>query len=76
VAGLSAPFDLDGQEVVVSASVGIGIYPLDGDDADTLLRNADTAMYQAKAMGRRTFMRYAGSMEADVRRRASLSAAR
>ena len=46
------PFALDSHEVVVSASVGIVIYPMDGADSETLLKHADVAMYQAKNKGR------------------------
>ncbi len=49
---LSQPFDIVEHELYVAASVGICLYPADGEDADTLVRNADTAMYQAKAHGR------------------------
>lgn len=52
---LAAPFDVQGQEVFASASIGISIYPEDGPDATTLLRNADMAMYRAKEMGKNTF---------------------
>ena len=48
------PFDLDGNEAFVSASVGITLCPDDGDDPELLMRNADTAMYQAKESGRNT----------------------
>lgn len=65
----------DLHDIVISPSIGIALFPDHADTPSDLLKHADTAMYQAKAMGRRTFMRYAGSMEADVRRRASLSAA-
>ncbi|MEO5364937.1 MAG: EAL domain-containing protein [Magnetococcus sp. WYHC-3] len=46
------PFFLAGQEIFMGASLGISIYPTDGDDAQTLLRNADTAMYRAKQTNR------------------------
>lgn len=51
IASFAPPFELDGQEAYVSASLGISIYPGDGTDADGLLRNADTAMFQAKEQG-------------------------
>jgi diguanylate cyclase (GGDEF)-like protein len=47
VAAVATPFILDGQRVTSAASVGIAIYPNDGTDAATLLKNADAAMYQA-----------------------------
>jgi len=49
LAALSAPYFIDGSAVAISASVGISVYPDDGDDVTTLLRGADLAMYQAKA---------------------------
>jgi diguanylate cyclase (GGDEF)-like protein/PAS domain S-box-containing protein len=49
LAAIAAPHVIDGQAVRVSSSIGISLYPDDGDDADTLLRRADVAMYQAKA---------------------------
>jgi diguanylate cyclase (GGDEF)-like protein len=51
---LSQPFDLDGHEVVIGASVGIALAPDDGDGADVLLRNADMALYRAKSESRGT----------------------
>lgn len=48
---LRAPFYAAGRELHVTASIGIAIYPLDGQDADTLLKNAGTAMHRAKAAG-------------------------
>jgi len=46
------PFEIEGREVVLTASIGVALFPTDGDDAATLLKHADTAMYQAKASGR------------------------
>jgi diguanylate cyclase (GGDEF)-like protein/PAS domain S-box-containing protein len=51
----SEPFYLDGHECFVSASIGISIYPDDGEDIDSLIKNADIAMNQAKAKGKNTF---------------------
>jgi diguanylate cyclase (GGDEF)-like protein/PAS domain S-box-containing protein len=62
VAQLARPFDLDGQEVYVSASIGVAIYPDDGADPDLLLRNADTAMYRAKESGRAGYQFYLPQM--------------
>ncbi len=45
---MSSPFDLEGKRVMTSSSIGIAIFPEDGEDADTLLKNADLAMYSAK----------------------------
>jgi diguanylate cyclase (GGDEF)-like protein/PAS domain S-box-containing protein len=49
------PFLLDGREVFVTCSVGISLFPKDGEDAETLLKHADAAMYQAKDQGRDNF---------------------
>jgi len=58
----ASPFALEGQEVSIAASVGISVYPLDGTDADTLLKNADTAMFHAKDNERSSFHFYSQSM--------------
>jgi diguanylate cyclase (GGDEF)-like protein/PAS domain S-box-containing protein len=71
---VSAPIDLDGQEVSVTSSVGIAIYPYDGLDAETLIRNADTAMYHAKALGRKRCAYYSEEMNEALRRRLDLAA--
>jgi len=61
---LKHPIEIDGREFYVSTSIGISLYPNDGEDANTLLRNADAAMYRAKAQGRDTFRLYAPAMNA------------
>ena len=61
---LKHPIELDGRELYVSTSIGISLYPNDGEDATALLRNADAAMYRAKAQGRDTFRLYAPAMNA------------
>lgn len=63
---LSQPFALDSYEVFVTASIGIAVYPADGTDCDTLLKNADTAMYHAKDQGRNNFQFYTESMNASA----------
>lgn len=55
---MTHPFSLEGHELFISASLGIAIYPIDGNDVDTLLKNADTAMYHAKALGKNNFQFY------------------
>ncbi|MFL6657824.1 MAG: EAL domain-containing protein [Massilia sp.] len=59
---LQRPFDLDGYEVHISASIGIAIYPGDGESIDELLRHADIAMYQVKALGKNGHSFYHNSM--------------
>jgi diguanylate cyclase (GGDEF)-like protein/PAS domain S-box-containing protein len=66
---LSRPFRLGDHEVVVSASIGIAAWPEDGEDVETLSRNADAAMYHAKERGRNNYQFYAESMNAVALRR-------
>ena len=63
---LRAPFDLDGHEVAVTASIGITLYPEDAADADTIMKYADTAMYRAKRAGRDCFRFFTAEMNAEV----------
>ncbi|SEL50697.1 EAL domain-containing protein [Nitrosovibrio tenuis] len=62
ITALSLLFELDGQEIYISASVGISIYPGDGTDAGSLLKNADTAMFQAKEQGPAIYQFYLPQM--------------
>jgi diguanylate cyclase (GGDEF)-like protein len=59
---LREPYRLEGRELFVTASMGISLYPDDGEDADTLVRNADAAMYRAKEQGRDSHRLYAPPM--------------
>jgi len=63
---LSTPFVLEEQEVYISASIGITVYPGDSTDADELLRFADAAMYRAKDDGRSTYRYYTAEMNAQA----------
>ena len=64
---LSEPYDIDGQQVVIGASVGIALAPADGETAEQLLGNADMALYQAKEDGRRNFRFFQPGMGASLR---------
>lgn len=56
------PLNVEGHELHSSASIGIGLYPSDGDDADSLLNNADIAMYRIKESGRNGYLLYSAEM--------------
>ncbi|MGN6093707.1 MAG: putative bifunctional diguanylate cyclase/phosphodiesterase, partial [Luteibacter jiangsuensis] len=73
LASLARPFDLGDYELFVSASIGIAGYPLDGNDAVTLIANADAAMYVAKTEERNALRFYTPKMHADARRRLKLA---
>ncbi len=62
------PFILDNQELFISGSIGMSIYPQDGDNAQQLLASADTAMYRSKQDGRNTFSFYNSEMSTDLQR--------
>ena len=69
---LSEPFDLGEFEARIGASIGIAVGPRDGTTAEVLIKNADIALYRAKADGRGTYRFYTGTMAADVRARVTL----
>ncbi|MEX1201272.1 MAG: EAL domain-containing protein [Methylophaga sp.] len=66
------PFDIDARELVLTASVGIALYPQDGKDASTLLRHADSAMFYAKDQGRNDYAFFTPKMNQIASRRLSL----
>ena len=59
---ISSPFMLAGHEVYVTPSIGIAMFPNDGTDVDEILKNADTAMYHAKSLGKNNFQFYSEDM--------------
>jgi len=62
IAALESPFDLNGNEVYIFCSIGISVFPHDGNELDTLVKNADVAMYSAKDLGRGTYQFYTHEM--------------
>ena len=72
LSSLAHPLRVAEQEVFVSASIGIAIYPFDGDDLETLLMHADTAMYKAKEQGGSCYQTYSRSMNATALHRLTL----
>lgn len=72
---LVAPFDLSGQEVYVGASIGISLFPEDGETKELLFQNADTAMYEAKAAGRNGFRFFKAEMSVEAKHRVTLESA-
>ncbi|MBY4676647.1 bifunctional diguanylate cyclase/phosphodiesterase [Marinobacterium arenosum] len=75
IATIAEPLAGVGGELVITPSVGITIYPEDGSDFETLLRNADTALYHAKEQGRNNFQFFASEMNTRVSERLTLEAA-
>jgi diguanylate cyclase (GGDEF)-like protein len=72
---VATPLDLEGQEVALGASIGISLYPEDGADAATLVKNADVAMYRAKQEGKGVFCFFAGEMQDRVAARMRMETA-
>jgi diguanylate cyclase (GGDEF)-like protein/PAS domain S-box-containing protein len=69
---LVRPFDVDGHDLFVTASIGIGCFPADGNDAEALLKCADAAMYRAKELGRNQAQLFTASMNERYVRRLAL----
>ncbi len=69
---LSDPIGLEGRDITVTPSIGISVFPEDGSDAETLIRNADAAMYHAKEMGRSNYQFFTDQMNLAASRRLTL----
>ena len=69
---LSEPILLEGRDITVTPSIGISVFPEDGSDAGTLIRNADVAMYHAKEMGRSNYQFFTEQMNLAASRRLTL----
>ena len=74
LAALAAPFTLDSHELHVSASIGVSRYPLDAQDAQTLTRSADTAMYHAKNRGKNGYQVFLPEMDLRAQKRMDMEA--
>ncbi|MBL1322019.1 MAG: EAL domain-containing protein [Methylophaga sp.] len=69
---ISQSYIIDGTEISISPSIGISLYPADGQSSDVLLRNADAAMYHAKESGRNNFQFYSAEMNAQAAERLAM----
>jgi diguanylate cyclase (GGDEF)-like protein len=69
ISTVAEPIDVDGHELLVTCSAGVSLYPQDGQDVETLLKNADAAMYRAKEKGRNNFQFYTAEMNLQVNER-------
>ncbi len=74
IAALVAPFEIGANTLYVTASIGIGVFPLDGEDPESLLKNADAAMYRAKEIGRNNYQFYSTEMTKEAMQRFQLEA--
>ncbi|WP_051291589.1 putative bifunctional diguanylate cyclase/phosphodiesterase [Fictibacillus gelatini] len=68
----SSPFRIEDHEIFITPSIGISLYPHDGADPYSLMKNADTALYRAKECGRNTFQLYTAAMNDSITKRVAL----
>ncbi|HEY0295806.1 MAG TPA: EAL domain-containing protein [Bordetella sp.] len=72
IESLDRPLVVQGRELYLSSSVGVSVYPQDGETPDELIDNADTAMYRAKEAGRNNYQFFTWKMSAEIQRRVEL----
>lgn len=72
LAALRPAFDIEGRHLHITGSIGISLFPLDGEDSSALLKNADMAMYRAKERGKNTYQFYSAEMSTRVSTRLTL----
>ncbi|ABZ75116.1 diguanylate cyclase/phosphodiesterase with PAS/PAC sensor(s) [Shewanella halifaxensis HAW-EB4] len=72
IGGFRKPFYIDNRQLILTASIGIAIYPNDGETPSELLRNADSAMYHTKSIGRNTYSYFTHAMNKEVSRRLAI----
>lgn len=72
IASFARPVPIDGKDLFITPSIGISLFPGDGKDAETLLKNADAAMYRAKEGGRNAYQLYTADMNAQAQQRMAL----
>jgi diguanylate cyclase (GGDEF)-like protein len=74
IAAFGQSFDIDGHEIFSTISIGIALFPDDGADVETLVKNSDTAMYKAKEKGKNGYQFFSASMNLEASRRLFLGA--
>ncbi|WP_420473879.1 EAL domain-containing protein [Noviherbaspirillum sp. ST9] len=72
LSSISEPMVIAGREMTVTCSIGFAVYPQDGQDAETLIKNADTAMYRAKELGRDNFQFYTEELHSRINERLAM----
>jgi diguanylate cyclase (GGDEF)-like protein len=72
IAALAAPFMISGRDYRITASIGVSFHPADGDNPETLLKNADSAMYRAKELGRNAYQFYSAQISSGAMERLNL----
>lgn len=69
IGSLETPIEIDGRDLFTTPSIGIALYPRDGNETETLIKNADIAMYRAKEQGRNQYNLFTASMNETIQRR-------